>query len=457
MDIFEQEYNAGLQKTAADQFEEIIAKMASEKVCEKCGKPLVKEGAITKCGCGVMKTGAAIDGADILNKVNPVDTTFGAPTDARSLEEGLRRVEAAREGRGKITTLAERRAAPRQQEVHRENTPLASGLSGFMEDPQAVKRMKTAAAKKQQGAWDRWGRTAATAGGLALGGVAAGGGALLAGRKLLRTQRAFNQQAQNKANQLMGDFMKTMRKELDSVHATTKGIQQASEGIQSASQSMNRMADDMHSTMKGVRSVTDDIKQVSTATKDAMGSLKQTADKIDDVPGSMRSYVGNIFGKGKAGSDVTATDLMVKAASEGRVRTLEGWNKTAADTEKDRYVRRVGREAAGMGAGAGIMGGGLAGAGAGAALGARRGHPVKGAIIGALGGAAAGGVGGGLGLKAIAERNAAKQSPAQRKAATRFNIAHARYQGGDLSREEYGREMGQFLKSRGLGHVAPKG
>ena len=95
MDIFEQEYTQGLRETAADQF---------------------------------MKLAAAIDGADLMGRTNPT----GAPdhptgVDARSLDEGLSVVERLREGRGKITAVAEKQYPTLKQRLHRDVMPVLSG------------------------------------------------------------------------------------------------------------------------------------------------------------------------------------------------------------------------------------------------------------------------------------------------------------------------------------------
>jgi hypothetical protein len=94
------EKTAGVVKTAADQIDEILIKMSVKSKCS-CGGPLVKTGEIIKCSdCGVLhKQAAELDGSDIMNKVNPVGKT-NSGTDARSLGEGLRRVEADKHTRG---------------------------------------------------------------------------------------------------------------------------------------------------------------------------------------------------------------------------------------------------------------------------------------------------------------------------------------------------------------------
>jgi len=113
MDIFEQEY-AQRGATASDQFEKLAAEL---------------------------------DGANVINKVNPLgcDNQPGG-TDAKSLEAGLRIVESRRAGRGKITRLVEEKHPSLRYSVDRDSSPIISSMrSPKMGDPNSAMRMKTAA------------------------------------------------------------------------------------------------------------------------------------------------------------------------------------------------------------------------------------------------------------------------------------------------------------------------
>lgn len=91
---------AGLSKTAADQFDEILVKLSAQTKCS-CGGAMVKTGEITKCSkCGgKAKHAAALDGSDIMGKLNPVGRTQSG-VDARSVDVGLRQLIADKHGRG---------------------------------------------------------------------------------------------------------------------------------------------------------------------------------------------------------------------------------------------------------------------------------------------------------------------------------------------------------------------
>lgn len=128
---FEMTKTAGLAKTAADQIDEILEKMSAQTKCS-CGAPMVKTSEITKCSkCGAMhKSAAALDGSDIMNKLNPVGKTHSG-VDARSVDSGLQQLTRDKHGRG----VAERTARDRvmramklEQDVH--DVPIFSPEEG---------------------------------------------------------------------------------------------------------------------------------------------------------------------------------------------------------------------------------------------------------------------------------------------------------------------------------------
>lgn len=117
MDIFEQEYNQGLGETASDQFE---------------------------------KLAADIDGSNAMGKVNfPESPNQPSGAEGRTLGEALAIVERNREGRGKVTALANKVHPQLKHPVHRDVAPI---LSGGIQDPNgndlnSVMRIKTAMEK----------------------------------------------------------------------------------------------------------------------------------------------------------------------------------------------------------------------------------------------------------------------------------------------------------------------